>query len=34
MPFDNCGDFMVRIINEDKIIDSIDDYMHIALKYV
>ena len=34
MPFDNCGDFKVRIINEDKTIDNIKDYVHIALKYV
>lgn len=34
MPFDNCGDFKVKIINEDKIIDNIDNYIHIALKYV
>ena len=34
MPFDDCGDFEVGIINEDKKINNTHDYLHIALKYV
>jgi hypothetical protein len=34
MPFDDCEDFEVGIINEDKKIDNTHDYLHIAMKYV
>jgi len=34
MLFDDCGEFEVGIINKGKKVDNIDDYVHIALKYV
>ena len=34
MTFDDCEDFEVGIINEDKKIDNTHDYLHIAMKYV
>ena len=34
MPFDDCGDIEVEIMNENFKATNIKDYMHIALKYV
>ena len=34
MPFENCENLEIGIINENKKINNLHDYIHIALKYV
>ena len=34
MPFDGCEPFEIRVINEDKIVLNMDEYTHVAIKYV
>jgi len=34
MPFDACEPFEIRIVNEDKIVTDMQEYIHIAIKYI
>ena len=34
MPFDGCEPFEIRVLNEDKIVLNMDEYTHVAIKYV
>ena len=34
IPFDDCGDIEIEILNENKKVYSTKEYMHIAFKYV